>query len=58
VGTKLDLEESIAIDDDTALNIKNTFNMIDYVKTSSKTGYNVHEVFRMMAERLIHIKEL
>jgi small GTP-binding protein len=57
VGTKLDLEELIAIDDETALHIKNTFNMIDYVKTSSKTGYNVHEVFRMMAERLLHIKE-
>ena len=57
VGTKLDLEELIAIDDETALNIKNTFNMINYVKTSSKTGHNVHKVFRMMAERLINIKE-
>ncbi|MFX1338280.1 MAG: Rab family GTPase [Promethearchaeota archaeon] len=53
VGTKLDLEEAIAINDDTALNIKDTFNMMDYIKTSSKTGYNVHKVFKMMAQWLI-----
>ena len=57
VGSKSDLEEFIAIDDETALNIKNTFNMIDYVKTSSKTGHNVEKVFKMMAERLMNIKK-
>lgn len=57
VGTKLDLEEAIAIDDDTALNIKETFNMIDYMKTSSKTGHNVERVFERMAERLMNIKK-
>jgi len=57
VGSKLDLEEFIAIDDEIALNIKDTFNMIDYVKTSSKTGHNVEKVFKMMAERLMNIKK-
>lgn len=57
VGSKLDLEEFIAIDDETALNIKDTFSMIDYVKTSSKTGHNVEKVFKMMAERLMNIKK-
>jgi len=56
VGTKLDLEEFIAIDDETALNIKDTFHMIHYVKTSSKTGHNVEKVFKIMAERLIDVK--
>ena len=57
VGTKLDLEEALAVDDEFALNLKDTFNMIDYVKTSSKTGYNVEKVFELMAKRLIDIKE-
>ena len=41
VGTKLDLEEFIAVDDESANSIKNTFNMLDYLKTSSKTGIDV-----------------
>lgn len=57
VGTKLDLEGFIAIDDETALNIKEMFNMIEYVKTSSKTGHNVDKAFKMMAKRLINIKK-
>jgi small GTP-binding protein len=57
VGTKLDLEEAIAVDDDYALNIKDTFNMIDYIKTSSKTGHNVGKVFEIMAKRLMGIKK-
>ncbi len=55
VGTKLDLEDIIAVDDESAINIKNTFNMIDYVKTSSKTGQNVEKVFEMIAKKLISI---
>ena len=53
VGTKLDLEEAIAVDDDTALNIKDTFNMFDYIKTSSKTGYNVDKAFKIMTINLM-----
>jgi len=53
VGTKVDLEDAIAVDDDTAMNIKNTFNMIDYVKTSSKTGFNVVKAFEMITNELM-----
>jgi len=53
VGTKLDLGELVAVDDDTALDIKNTFNMIDFLKTSSKTGHNVEVVFENISKYLI-----
>jgi GTPase SAR1 family protein len=53
VGTKLDLKDAIAVDDETAMNIKNTFNMLDYVKTSSKDGHNVNEVFEKITEILM-----
>jgi Ras-related protein Rab-11A len=53
VGTKEDLEEFIAVDDESAKNIKSTFNMIDYIKTSSKTGANVELVFDRMVEELM-----
>jgi len=53
VGTKLDLEELVAVDDESAKSIKNTFNMVEYVKTSSKTGTNVELVFDLMAQELM-----
>ena len=53
VGTKLDLEEFVAVDDESAQSIKNAFNMIDYVKTSSKTGANVERVFDLIVEKLM-----
>ncbi|MFW9951551.1 MAG: Rab family GTPase [Candidatus Thorarchaeota archaeon] len=53
VGTKLDLEEFVAVDDESANGIKNTFNMIEYVKTSSKTGTNVEFVFDLMVKELM-----
>ena len=53
VGTKLDLEEFIAVDDESARSIKHTFNMFDYIKTSSKTGINVEKVFDVMVQELM-----
>ena len=53
VGTKLDLEEFIAVDDESAQSIKNAFNMIEYIKTSSKTGVNVERVFDVIVEKLM-----
>jgi small GTP-binding protein len=53
VGTKSDLDEFIAVDDETALNIKQTFNIIDYIKTSSKSGTNVDVAFKSIIEFLI-----
>ena len=53
VGTKNDLEDLIAFNDNYALKIKEMFNMIDYIRTSAKTGYNIKEVFNRMAKELI-----
>lgn len=52
VGTKFDLEDLIAVDDDSALHIKNTFNMIDYIKTSAKTGYHIEKTFEILIKKL------
>ncbi|MFX1302221.1 MAG: Rab family GTPase [Promethearchaeota archaeon] len=52
VGTKFDLEDLIAVDDDSALHLKNTFNMIDYIKTSSKTGYHIEKTFDILIKKL------
>jgi len=53
VGTKSDLNDAIAVDDETAHNIKQTFHMVDYIKTSSKSGTNVNEAFKSIIEFLI-----
>lgn len=53
VGNKYDLEDFIAVDDESALHLKNAFNMVDYIKTSAKTGYNVEEPFELIAKKLI-----
>ncbi|MFX1356471.1 MAG: Rab family GTPase [Promethearchaeota archaeon] len=53
VGTKLDLEDAIAVDDEYAYNVKNTFNMLNYFKTSSKNAYNVNKVFEALAKELM-----
>jgi len=52
VGTKNDLEDFFAVDDEDGTHIKNTFNMIDYIKTSAKTGFNVEYVFERLAKIL------
>ena len=57
VGTKHDLDDYVAVDDDSALHIKNAFNMIDYIKTSAKTGYNVESVFDTLAKKLTEVSK-
>ena len=52
IGTKSDLEDVIAVDDDSALHLKNTFNMIDYIKTSAKTGFNIEELYKELFSSL------
>ncbi|MFW9819454.1 MAG: Rab family GTPase [Candidatus Thorarchaeota archaeon] len=53
VGTKLDLKDLIAVDDDSALHLKNTFNIMDYIKTSAKTGYNIEKLFENLVINLV-----
>lgn len=52
VGTKRDLEDAIAVDDESALHIKNAFNMINYVKTSAKTGESVEKPFQILVKNI------
>lgn len=53
VGTKLDLTDEIQIDDDYAMSFLNEFNLIDYIKISSKTGENVGTVFEMLTRYIL-----
>ncbi|MCK4778622.1 MAG: GTP-binding protein [Candidatus Lokiarchaeota archaeon] len=53
VGTKLDLTDEIQIDDDYAMSFLNEFNLIDYIKISSKTGENVGTVFEMLTRTIL-----
>ncbi|MFX1314013.1 MAG: Rab family GTPase [Promethearchaeota archaeon] len=55
VGAKNDLEDIIAVDDESALHIKNAFNMINYIKTSAKSGFNVDKPFEILAKKLVNI---
>ena len=54
VGTKDDLDELIVVNSEIAEEIKATFNLTHYIKTSSKTGKNVKEVFDYMAKMLMN----
>jgi small GTP-binding protein len=57
VGTKNDLEDLISVDDESAFHLKNTFNMIDYVKTSAKSGYNVEKTFEVVIKKLLEVSK-
>jgi len=48
VGGKSDLEDGIEVDDDTALEFTEKYNCRGFYKTSSKTNYNVSEVFEAL----------
>ena len=53
VGTKQDLEDLSMISDYYAYLTQKRFNMIDYIKTSSKQGLNVYTAFNILADHLI-----
>ncbi len=61
VGTKYDFkdvdESLIQVDEEDAMNIKNAFNMIDYIKISSKIGLNINKVFEILFKKLTEKKE-
>lgn len=61
VGTKYDFKEIddslILIDEEDAANIKNAFNMIDYVITSSRSALNVNKVFEILVSVLTNKKK-
>lgn len=53
VATKYDLKEFSMVADYYGDLKKKKLNMIDYVKTSSKTGLNVSKVFEILSKRLV-----
>ncbi|HEC38312.1 MAG TPA: GTP-binding protein [bacterium] len=53
IGTKLDLTESITVDEKFALTFPKKYNFFDYLKVSSKTGENVNLAFELLAKKLV-----
>lgn len=53
VGTKLDLTDEIQVDDDYATTFLNEFNLIDFIKISSKTGENVGNAFELLTRHIL-----
>ncbi len=53
LGTKLDLEDEVQVDDDYAKSFLNEFNLINFLKISSKTGENVHEAFDILTRKIL-----
>ena len=53
LGTKLDLEDEIMVDDDYAMSYLNEFKLIDYLKISSKTGENVNKAFEILTRKIL-----
>ena len=53
IGTKLDLVEDVMVADDIALEIKEKYGFIDYLKTSSKTGENVNKAFDILVKNIL-----
>ena len=53
LGTKNDLTEEIMVEDDYAVSFKEHFNLIDYMRISSKTGENVQEAFNLLTKSIL-----
>ncbi len=53
LGTKLDLTESIVVDDKDAHFYKNKYNFLDYIKISSKTDENVNLAFKALVNEIM-----
>ena len=53
VGTKLDLGEEIQVDDDYAKTFLKEYNLIDFLKISSKTGEHVSDAFNILTQKIL-----
>jgi len=53
LGTKLDLVDEIQVDDDYAETFLNEYNLIDFLKISSKTGENVSQAFNKLTNIIL-----
>lgn len=53
LGTKLDLEGDIQVDDNYAKEFLEVYNLMDYLKISSKTGENVENAFNVLTRKIL-----
>ncbi|TFG21237.1 MAG: GTP-binding protein [Promethearchaeota archaeon] len=53
VGSKADLEDSIMVTDEYALDIQNEYDLFDYIKVSSKSGDNVESAFQHLIQEIL-----
>jgi Ras-related protein Rab-11A len=53
LGTKYDLKDQISIDDDYIEEFLEKYNLISYLKTSSRSGRNVQKSFEILAENIL-----
>ena len=53
VGGKLDMEDKRAVDKKTAEKMREHYGFIEYIECSSKTGYNVEEIFYNITYEMI-----
>ena len=52
LGTKMDLDDEIIVDDEYALLFKDEFNLSEYVKISIKSGENVNNAFNRIINKI------
>ena len=57
IGNKIDLEDQIKIDENTARNYATTNNM-EYLSTSAKTGEKVESAFKSLIKRIIGLQQV
>ena len=57
LGSKLDLEEFISVEDKYALEYKEKHHFLDFVKTSSKTNQNVDKAFELLMREIMRQKK-
>ncbi|MHA2006055.1 MAG: Rab family GTPase [Promethearchaeota archaeon] len=53
LGTKNDLVDEIQVDDDYAMTFLQEYNLIDFLKISSKTGENVAQAFEILTRTIL-----
>jgi small GTP-binding protein len=53
LGTKHDLINNVMVSDDYALEFKETFDLFDYLKVSSKSGENVLKAFNLLTRKIL-----
>ena len=53
VGTKCDLKDSIVVNNEQILHVREVFNMFDFTETSAKDSTNIFKVFYTIAKMLI-----